>query len=274
MNTCLAVMAHMRAADTLRDFQPRWERLGLPIYGFVPEGETWPICGEVKVFAQGKSAHRGEEVYRRFIQTCEALLTETDHDAFVIMEYDTVNLSDRLPKWEPDRINSGILRTIHEYAPRELGLDGFYVAMSPWIARRDMLERWVETMKWHLGFSLCCEWIDGLLDRWLAVGLYLGQLPVACLLEVEPWPINRPNPHQNITARGFHWVHGWKSRKEFRELWPEVSNRCPGCFCTLPDFGICQGPPRCPNLGCVITDPVFLTAKEAIAKAKATNLTA
>ena len=216
MNTCLAVMAHNGVEKTLADFQPRWQTLGKPILGFVPEGHDWPGSPVTQVYRIGKSAHSGNATFQRFIATAEKLL-ETDYDSFVLMEYDTVNLVDRMPyglDW--NKLNCGVMPTY------ELGCPGgnFIIALSPWIISRRLLPSFLSALRRQLVEPIHGEWINGLLDRFISVAVVASDLPVQNIVELMPFPFPHLDPLKAIVERSFTWAHGYKRASDFKHLWP------------------------------------------------------
>jgi hypothetical protein len=205
MKTCLAVMAHESAGPTIADFQPRWEKLGLPILAFVPEGHAWPGVPVAAVHAQGESAHGGEPVFRRFLTMCETLL-DTDFDRFLVMEYDTVNLGDTFPAHDPKAITAGFMKVTEHGCPG----GNYLIALSPWIFTRPILSHFCGVMRHALRRPLFPEWMAGLLDRWLAVAMIENNLPLFQLSPALPFPFHWLNPLQYIADHPDCIVHGYK----------------------------------------------------------------
>ena len=220
MSICIAVLAHEGAKETIAEFQPQWERLGLPIHVFLPEGDKWPGTPVDAVYNQGTSAHRGQETYDRFIRMAETLL-KTDYEMFVMMEYDTVNLVDDLPDFNRYKANCAFLETNGEDVARCLKRNHFYIALSPWIWSRSTIEALLPFMKIPITEPQEVEWIDGLLDRWIAM-VVLNQRAVKAgnITRSYSWPVNDPIAHEKIKHFGMIWVHGWKRKSDFLDLWP------------------------------------------------------
>lgn len=220
MKTCLAVLAHQGAGETIADFQPRWQKLGLPILAFLPEGDQWPGAPVAKVFNQGTSAHRGLAAYMRFMLMCEALL-ESEYDTYIIIEYDTVNLTDRLPSFAPSNLNCAFLRTFGEECEKLLRCKNYVIALSPWIVSREVMRGWLDAMRIRFAKPIFTQWIDGLLDRWLAVVIMEGKILANNITQAYSWPCNDPQAHEKIEKHKWEWIHGWKRKSDFKHLWPE-----------------------------------------------------
>lgn len=214
LNLCIGIIAHERAAQTIADFQPRWERLKIPLYGFVPEGDQWPGKPLLRIFQQGESIHRGDAALRRFVLACETMMT-LEYDAYCLMEYDTVNLNDAFPAWDPFSVCAGYMAVHDDRPPVD-----YMVAFSPWIVTRPMMAALLEAMRIRLKHPVRPNWVSGLVDRWLATVIIEGFLPAGAIKGLCPWPHNRNNPHAEIKTAGWTWVHGWKTKEDFGDLWP------------------------------------------------------
>ncbi len=215
MNICLAIMGHEGARATIAEFQPRWNKLGLPILAFVPATDQWPGEPVDHVYQEGENAHGGEPVYRRFLGMCQRLL-ETEHDRFVIMEYDTVNLSDQLPEFGGREIVGGFMKT---FGPEVPG-GSYYISLSPWMMSRPMLAALVEAMRMQLRRPQHVSWVGGLLDRWLAVAMLEVDLPLMTDARALPFPFPHLKPLEWIEQHKPVFVHGYKRAADFKHLWP------------------------------------------------------
>ena len=216
MNTVLAILAHEDAGPTIADFFPRWQKLGLPMIGFVPHGHRWPGPLIEKVFAQGESSHDGPAVIDRFILALETL-HDTEYDHFVLMEYDTVNLVDRLPKIEWDVLSAGIMNAFYGGCPN----DRYYTALSPWIFTRETLKPFLEGCRRQRNEASHQSWVNGLLDRFLAVVIIEEKIPASSIPELMPFPFEGLKPIEAILLNNMTWVHGWKRKEQFKHLWPK-----------------------------------------------------
>lgn len=214
MNGCIVILAHEKAAPTIADFQPQWMRLKLPLLAFLPQGDNWPGAPVSRVIHYGKSAHRGLLVYERFMHCIETLL-KTDYDFLVIMEYDTVNIADRLPEINAMAVNAGLLQAFGAGAE-----PGQILALSPWIMTRPMAAALLEALRMQLKKRDCEEWVDGFLDRWIGVTLIKEHLPYHGLKECFPWCDDRWDMMKLITENNSVIVHGFKKKESFKHLWP------------------------------------------------------
>ncbi len=210
-------MAHDGAAETILDFQPQWEKLGFDILAFIPKDQEWPGAPVKAVFKQGASAHNGEPVFRRFLSLCETL-AESDYERFAIFEYDTVNLTDQLPVTDPSNLAGGLMLTFGPDVPNH---GNFFISLSPWILHRRVLSHLIHAMS----LALACkspheEWIDGLLDRWLAVLFMEYDVPCETIQKAMPFPFAHLAPLRFIEKEKTAVVHGFKRRQDFGHLWP------------------------------------------------------
>jgi hypothetical protein len=215
VNTALAILAHEAARPTIADFFPRWQKLGLPMLGFVPDGHRWPGPCIETVFAQGKSSHDGPDVIDRFILALETL-HDTEYDRFVLMEYDTVNLVDRLPKIDWSLLSAGIMNAFHDGCPG----DSYYIALSPWIFTRETLRPFLAGCLRQRKHPSYQSWVKGLLDRFVAVVITEEKIPASSIPELMPFPFEALKPLEAIPLNNMTWVHGWKRKEQFKHLWP------------------------------------------------------
>jgi len=214
MNGCLAILAHEKAAPTIADFYPQWRKLGIPMIAFLPVGDSWPGGPVNRVVNYGVSAHRGLPVYDRFMQCLQTML-ETEYDWFAIMEYDTVNLAERIPDINVMAVNCGLLQAWGAGAE-----PGQILALSPWIMTRPMAAALLEALKMQLRRPDCVKWVDGLLDRWIGVAILKASLPYAGLKECFPWCDDRWDMMKLLEENNAIIVHGWKTKESFKHLWP------------------------------------------------------
>lgn len=210
MKACLAILAHAAAAPTIRDFQPRWTRLGFPVLAFLPEGEAWPGAPVEAVIHQGTSQHAGAAACARFLACCRTLLRSA-YDVFVIMEYDTVNLTDELPAIGSGAVNCGLMKTSGGDTPPDAIL-----AFSPWIVTRPLLAALIECLQMEDAAPQFPQWVRGLLDRWIGTAIH-HRLALQRLPQCVAWP---PTDLAAAGAAPPTFVHGWKSRAQFGDLWP------------------------------------------------------
>lgn len=219
MNACLAIIGHEGARETIDLFLPRWRRLNIPIIGFVPEGDKWPSGHVSRWFALGENARTGQKVYQRFMQVCETLLRGT-HDLFVIAEYDTANLSDSLPQYDPSAISTFVCCATDPWGkPLDI-----CPVLSPWIMTRAMLWKLLEACRSYSETdhsSEDTEFINGLLDRWLGAVISAAKLPTYTMPDVLSYPWHE-SAKAEIVKNNVTWVHGWKTKEEFGDIW--ISN--------------------------------------------------
>jgi hypothetical protein len=215
MKPCIAILAHAGAANSVREFQPQWEKLGIPMIGFMPDGEAWPGSPVSKVVNIGISAHKGDDVFNRFLGICEWLLA-SDYDVFYIMEYDTLNMSDHLPS-----INGMAVNCAACFVTGLNAMNGQLLAFSPWVMTRPMLAALIEALKIQLKKRSCEEWVGGLLDRWIGVALTVEKVPVQNIEDALGWPAVTSDPHLYIRLKKPLVVHGWKRKEEFKDVWPQ-----------------------------------------------------
>lgn len=218
MTGAIAVMAHAGAKPTIDAFLPQWKKLGPPIFAFLPSGDKWPSAPINGVVVGGESARTGNPVFLRFLDMCKRLLT-AHFDAYFIMEYDTVNLTNKLPRFNPSVVNSGLVALV--------GMEGHSqpkCSMSPWVLTRAMLAALVEAMQMELRDPCNADLEQfhmGLLDRWIGVACMRAHLPQGHLPDVLPYPWDtKEDVHKRIADDGISWVHGWKTKENFRHLWP------------------------------------------------------
>ena len=207
MNPCLAIFTHEGAAGTVDDFMPRWKALGIPVIGCYPEGDR--ITGDWDdTISEGISAHAGEAVFLRFRNTCDRLLA-TRHDLFVIAEYDTVNLRDELPRHTAGHVSTYPI-TINDSPAKCL--------LSPWVMDRMTLAELSVAMSHELKVNRRCEESMGLLDRWLGIVCEHGEVKTIMCANALGYPWHA-GAIDRIRRMGYAWVHGWKHKENFGDLW-------------------------------------------------------
>ncbi len=216
MNACLAIMAHEGAQQTVCDFYPQWEKLGIPIHLYVPNGHNLKGHNAIQ---NGPDARTGNNVVWRFMQICKDLLETDSSDLYILAEYDTLNLTDQLPDIVISAVNCGHVQLAQKDNDATNILNGQQCALSPWIVSRPMLAALVEALKMGMaaGFS---PYREGLLDRMIADACNRFGVPMRNIEKLLPYPWIE-NPQKRIVALGKTWVHGWKTKEEFKELWPQ-----------------------------------------------------
>jgi len=216
---CLAILAHEKAAPTIADFEPQWRKLNMDMRVFLPEGDKW-TGGEVQhVYNYGESAHRGIPAYKRFCRVLESLLC-TSHKEFVIAEYDTVKLTTAQPLVTPGHFSASFCATFGTDVERIVGRSVYFIALSPWCLDRKTAFSLLFAMQARLDSTLYEEWVAGYLDRWIASVALEAGIPCAKLTNALGWPHDIADIHAKIRAVGATWIHGWKSKQDFKDLWP------------------------------------------------------
>jgi hypothetical protein len=215
MKTCLAVIAHDGAGDTINDFMPRWRKMGFPIIAYMPHWQLWPSKQMPDCIMNIGYGGHDAELMDRFFQVCCDLL-QTGYDAFLIFEYDTVNLIDTFPEGliRRDSIGSSLLTVFGEGAPA-----GYMTSFSPWIMTRPMLAAFIEAMRCSMRNPVHTEWHSNLLDRWLATVLIENKLPFYCVHSM-PYPFEALEPINWIKKDKVWFAHGYKRREDFKDAWP------------------------------------------------------
>ncbi len=212
MKPILAILAHESAQPTIDDFLPKWNQLDARIICYVPVGHL--VTGFDEVRHIGESAHAGNKVFRRFIDTLKDLLT-TDADNFVVIEYDTVNRHPLLPKATPGKLVSYLV-TLHRHCetsgPMQL------CSLSPWVMDRTTMEIFIATAERILPDDPDGADISGLLDRWIGNVIERGPIPAIRGGDMLGYPYH-PGIHDRITRMGYNWIHGWKRKEDFGDLW-------------------------------------------------------
>jgi len=218
LKPCLAILAHAGASATLADFQPRWERLGLPLLAFVPYADTWPGRPVHQVYHQGASVHAGAGAIARFTLAVETLVNLTHFDRYLLMEYDTVNLADTLPALDWSVFNGGFM---HCHGP-ETPAHHYQVSFSPWAFTRSVGQLLLAAIARERARPSHPTWTAGLVDRWLAAVCLERGLPFKTMPDTLGYPFPECQPLAYIAAQQINFVHGYKSAAAFQELWPGV----------------------------------------------------
>lgn len=209
----LAVMAHQTAQISCDLFLPRWRVLDVPIVAYLPEGHT--IKGFDAYRNVGINGILGWSILNRYLQTCIALLEE-DFDEYTLIEYDTVNLGDQLPECLPGGVTSNmVFARPHE---KHDGPECEVLSFSPWTFDRKSLAAFVEKATEMLQADPEGSERKGILDRWVGLVIERAGLEHHPILSGIGWP-KHPGAHELIERMGINWVHGWKLRCEFGDLW-------------------------------------------------------
>lgn len=212
MRTTLAIMAHGGAQSTVDEFLPKWEACNPTLLiCSLPEGEH--VDGFTLCYNAGKSAYSGYEVFRRFILTLECCL-ETVSDIIVISEYDTVPLKPALPKCNPGCVTSYFVLAEGPIIGRGLQL----CALSPWVMDRPAAELLLAACKQAIIDDPDYPAGKGLLDRWLGHVIHTHNVPRMMGMDMLGYPWH-DGAHDRIKWMGFNWIHGWKRKEEFKDLW-------------------------------------------------------
>lgn len=215
MKPILAILAHQSAQPSVDDFMPRWKALNVPLVCYVPDGDS--IEGDFDdVCRLGTSAHSGAEVYKRFLWTVEDLL-RGEHDWFIIAEYDTVPLRAEPPQMVDGNINCyAVMDTPHNRIVGEMQL----CMLSPWVMDRQTAEWFVSAAKTEINKEPDPPRFYGLLDRWIGHVCRTHEIPACCTSELFGYPIH-PGAHEKIRRMNYNWIHGWKRKEQFEDLWQD-----------------------------------------------------
>jgi hypothetical protein len=205
----LAVIAHAGARQTIVDFFPLWQGLGVPIYGFMPRGESWPAeCEPKATFNYGKSAHKGPEAFERIIHVL-TVMGLTEHDQIVLIEPDCVPLRNELPELFPGAICGWPCNVAEGEWPRAF--------LPPWTMAREtarlFVEKCSESAREH--HPDCLD----LTDRWIDKAAAGSGIPTRLSRNVLGYSWHCPIKRV-LEALRPAWVHGWKSRAEMEAAWP------------------------------------------------------
>jgi hypothetical protein len=207
----VAIIAHAKAQQSIDDFRPKWEALPARLIFSIPEGEY--LQGVGITVHLGMNAYSGLEVFRRFTLTLEAAL-RTAAETIVIAEYDTVPLRPVLPYVEP-----GYVSSFFTLAPALSDSSKVQVcALSPWSMDHRTGDRLLDACKESLETDPDHPEGNGLLDRWLGTLILRHQIPsiVGPDLLGYPW---HEGVNDRIRHMGYNWIHGWKRKEEFGDLW-------------------------------------------------------
>jgi len=216
-NSCIAVIAHAGARQTIADFMPRWRWFDIPIVGLLPEGDDWPHEDKPDLlFHAGVSAHRGPDAFRRFHASLKILLERTDFNVFTILEPDCVPLKREMPKLYSDAF-CGWICTVPEK-------DAFpYAILPPYIVERHVLQLAVNRLCDHMNESHPdCQ---DLTDRWLCKALNASKIPSAVTPNTYGWARHN-HIGKTLKMLGIAWAHGFKNNEEMKKYYGNEDN-CP-----------------------------------------------
>jgi hypothetical protein len=208
-DTVFAIMAHDSAQPTVDQYEPRWKTLGVETRIYIPEGDK--MAGGIPA---GKSAHSGIVVYDRFLATLENLLATSDKNTFIVAEYDTVNLTSDLPKYTPGTVTAFLVMSCpHNQAEGEQQL----CALSPWVMDRKTAQAFIAAGRKHIQESGECEHLSGLLDRWIGEVMLQHDIQFESGNDMLGYPWK--DGIEGQIASGRTWVHGFKSKEDFIDIW-------------------------------------------------------
>lgn len=207
MNTVLAILAHESAQPTVDEFLPKWNALPCRKIAFIPSGHK--LEGFQEIIHQGESAYSGAKVFVRFLLCLEALL-ETTAEILIVAEYDTVPLRPELPKYTPGLMISNFV-SIGNPAT-------ILCALSPWVMDRPTAESFVSAGRKHLIEFGDCDHLDGLLDRWIGEVILAGCIKCNGGMDMIGYPWHE-GIHRRIRNTRANWIHGFKSKADFGDLW-------------------------------------------------------
>jgi len=207
MKTKLAILAHDKAEETVKEFRQYWEKVPAELEIFVPFGDTSGTTA-------GPSAYKGKDSLLRFIMTCEVLLQQ-DYDLFIIAEYDCLPLYPIIPHYDPQTVTSAgvfLAKPSGEVMYEQL------CCLPPWIVTKPMLAALIETCRLQMNLPLPDWTLDGLLDRLIGAAILTGKLPFSASDDCLSHADNFKEPHKYIAATGKSWIHGWKRLSDFAPL--------------------------------------------------------
>lgn len=208
----MAVMAHAGAESTVLQFLPRWSALDVRLVGCYPSSDKLPGLFPEEISA-GPSSHSGYRVFRRFCDTLEALLA-TGEERFVVIEYDCVPLVRAVPPVFTGPLACSVV--VEENSPR-LGGNSQTLCLPPWCGDKYTMRALLKACLKYLDDDGDAPWCRGLLDRWIGAVAARESLAVYVLGDVA-WYAPFLGQHW-IRERGCKWVHGWKDRELFGNLW-------------------------------------------------------
>jgi len=133
----------------------------------------------------------------------------------IIAEYDTVPLRPELPPIVDDKITCGFFVSTPHY--REVG-ELQALMLSPWAMTRPTMERFIHAMESAIEEDPDGERFDGLLDRWIAWAALSRGIGIHTSHKISSYPM-LPGAKEKIQRTGANWIHGWKTREQFGELW-------------------------------------------------------
>jgi hypothetical protein len=211
--TVLGIMAHASARPTVEAFQTRWKTLDVDTRLFVPVGDEAAIEGATGI---GENAYSGVKVFQRFLDTLEHLTAHPGAETIILAEYDTVNLTNRLPYYTPGGITSCFMLSP---PPKEREGNEQLCALSPWIMDRETALDFIAAGRQHIEEHGDCGHIDGLLDRWIGEVITTHKLAYAGGVNLLGYPWR--DGFAETVRGGKTWVHGFKTIEEFGEIWNE-----------------------------------------------------
>jgi len=202
-NDLLIVIAHESAQPTIDLFLPKWKALDCDLICAVPVEHK--VSGFERVFENGESAHAGRKVFERFLDACRMSL-ETGCERITIAEYDTVPLRPQMPPIVDDKITCGLFySTPHNSEVGEMQS----LILSPWSMTRQTMRRFVAGMESAMEEDL---------DRWLGWAITRAGIEVHGTHKISSYPMH-PGAREKIKRTGANWIHGWKTREQFGDLW-------------------------------------------------------
>lgn len=209
MSSCLAILAHAGAKDTINDFWPLWDELGVPIVAFMPHGESWPGDNQPDfVFNYGRSAHRGTDCFQRMVH-CWDTLSRLPYDQFAVIEPDAVPLNPVMPFVFPGQLGGYMCTCEPGMWP--------YAALCPWTMDRATAGRLAQASV-HFSRTHHEDCLD-LLDRWVCKAASNAGVSCSTLPRVHGF-ICIAGLEEKIPPGSLDWVHGYKRKSHFRHLWP------------------------------------------------------
>lgn len=213
MKTVVAILAHQSAQPTVDDFLPQWRKLPCDVIYYVPVGDSLERVSEYRQV--GESAHSGAKVFRRFLDTLKDL-AEMDYDHYVVAEYDTVNLRPELPTLYNNVITTFAVDAPphnQSYGPMQLCL------LSPWCFPRSLLIQFIAHAESDLSKEPDGAELAGLLDRWIGRVVDNSKLRFTTGGDMLGYPYH-VGVHDRIRKLRLNWIHGWKSKAQFENVWP------------------------------------------------------
>lgn len=201
MSVLITVMAHADAQATFDRHLPLWEHHGLDLMVMCPIDAM--VRTDHTLLTTGNKSHHNAEAIRRFRSLLETLL-ETEHDRFIIHEYDSFCLSkdigERLDTTRvlgnafPESDHSRFKGTVFFHPPLDIC--------------REALEDIVDAGRHVSDLEACGFW-----DRWLGQVCDVGSIPWSGWCEhgfskntIEPSDIGAAVTAKRNGATRFHGV--------------------------------------------------------------------